>query len=511
MFETSLYAARRWLRAPLAVAKELFLPIGYPGTVHDGYLHYQLYDSLQGLCSYLRGVLCSAQVLQAAGVGNENATAWAAALTWALKDGMGMTSGLVFSYVAAPLFDAHVKEFRLFADFINNVALTLDMLAPYSPSLLLVTSASTVCKTLCGMSAAATKASITHYFATTGNMADLNAKEATQETLVSLLGMMLGVTLARQLQWLEQQQKHEDGDESSSSLTSQTIQWTVFIILTAIHMWANWRGVYLLRLPTLNRERAELVLRGMVAEDDDEDEEEESSLKQSAQAAAAAASDSAATTTTRQRQRLVRLKPLAKMEFPSPDEIFESLLASTWKIMWPGRLQFQARVEDMVRAALRYNNHHDSVWILNELTTIGEITRKYLLYVTPRNVRIQVCLLRGASTVDELEAFCHAYLLQLHLARSPHNGSGGGPPRLDHETVLEYGQMLKPLFGRDNNKNKNKSLDKNATPTILSKLQQKGWDVNDGRLYLGFPRRRTELLRLDDDNPLDHAAKKKEE
>ena len=107
---------RRLLTTPRTVCCELFLPIGFPTSVRDGYLEYQLYDSLQGLCSYLRGVLCNAQVLQAAGVGNAEATAWGAALAWAQRDGLGLLGGLAFSYAAAPHFDAHVKEFRLFAD-----------------------------------------------------------------------------------------------------------------------------------------------------------------------------------------------------------------------------------------------------------------------------------------------------------------------------------------------------------------------------------------------------------
>jgi hypothetical protein len=185
--------------APLRrILHDLFFPIGFPQSVADGYFEYQCYDSLQGLCSYLRGVLCSAQVLQAAGVGSASATALSAARTWALKDGASMLGGLLFSYSSAHMFDSYVKEFRLFADLINDVGLTLDMLAPYfgQDYFLWVSSAAGICRALCGLSAGATKSSITQHFAREGNMADLNAKEATQETLVSLMGMILGVTLA---------------------------------------------------------------------------------------------------------------------------------------------------------------------------------------------------------------------------------------------------------------------------------------------------------------------------
>ena len=39
-----------------------------------------MYDSLQGLCSYLRGVVSTSAVLEAAGVGNVDVTAMSAAM-----------------------------------------------------------------------------------------------------------------------------------------------------------------------------------------------------------------------------------------------------------------------------------------------------------------------------------------------------------------------------------------------------------------------------------------------
>ena len=47
--------------------------------MRDGYLSYQFYDSIQGLCSYLRGVVSTSAVLTAAGVGDVEATAMSAA------------------------------------------------------------------------------------------------------------------------------------------------------------------------------------------------------------------------------------------------------------------------------------------------------------------------------------------------------------------------------------------------------------------------------------------------
>ena len=400
----------RFISRPRQLARELFLPLGYPASVRDGYWEYQCYDSLQGLCSYLRGVLCSAQVLQAAGVGNEAATAWGAALTWAMKDGLAMIGGLVFSYVAAPQFDSHVKEFRLFADLINDVALTLDMVAPYfaydARALLLVSAASTLGKTLCGMSAAATKANITVYFAHKGdNMADLNAKEATQETLVSLVGMLLGVTLARWLLAYEQ----------SHPKWTQQIQWFTFVVLTVIHVWSNWKGVCILHLPTLNRERAECVLTPLV-------------LK-------ATASDMEITDDHNYYSYL-------STEIPSPTDVSESLVSSAAKMLWPGRLHLNAQFSDMITKC------QPSRSLLNWF--VVQIKYHYILTVD-RKDNIYVCLLQGAGANDEIQAFCHALMLLQKTS-------------LTEETIQYYGQVASAWI-------------RHAKYPLTERLSRAGWEI----------------------------------
>lgn len=64
---------------------DLFLPAGHPSTTAGGYLHYQVCDGVQGLCSYLRGVVSTGAALAAAGVGDSDATAMGAAVTWAVR------------------------------------------------------------------------------------------------------------------------------------------------------------------------------------------------------------------------------------------------------------------------------------------------------------------------------------------------------------------------------------------------------------------------------------------
>lgn len=278
----------------------------------------------------------------------------------------------MFSYNTSSLFDYYVKEFRLFADLINDVGLTLDMLAPYAERdcVLYVTGMGTICKVMCGIAAGATKGSITQHFCLRGNMADLNAKEGTQETLVSLIGMLLGIALARYLHELEQR---------DVPLTA-TVSWTIFAILTLVHVWANYEGVKVLRLRTLNRERATVALRGIVE-----------------QLAVYSSNTSSKTEKFADPVDLI----------PTPEDVSESLWASARMLLFsPGvKLGVQAKCildglspQDLASTLMKeFADEH------------------YLIIISARGGRIGVALRVGATDQDELKAFVHAMVIHRYV------------------------------------------------------------------------------------------------
>jgi hypothetical protein len=423
-----------WLDPLRQFLSDLFLPLGYPDTVPDTYLSYQLYDSLQGLCSYLRGVWCAAAVLEAAGVGDATASAWAVAITWMTKDGYAIIGGLLYSYSAAHLFDGHVKEFRLLADVMNDIGLTLDMAAPHIPKHHLPYWAGTavLCKTICGISAGATKGSITQHFAIAGNMADLNAKEATQETLMSLLGMILGVTAANLLVG------HDD--DNNNDPDRRITSWTIFIVLTIVHVWANWKGVMLLRLRTLNRARADLVFAEWLCQsatidgdirqeynsgssqkkkngDDDKDKKPKPPHGSN--------HEEKATVST------VELPP-AIIRLPTPDDVHESLWASFRHILFPRSVQLGVPLSQLLQSCspspstTTGNNDTimDDLYTLakpgeGETTTVtttnGPDEHYFLLVCDQKNAKdqqIKVSFGTDASEDAILRAYLHARLIQ---------------------------------------------------------------------------------------------------
>ena len=61
------------------------MPEGYPNSVSDDYVPYQIWDTVQAFCSSISGALAARAMFESIGVGDENATAYGATLTWLIK------------------------------------------------------------------------------------------------------------------------------------------------------------------------------------------------------------------------------------------------------------------------------------------------------------------------------------------------------------------------------------------------------------------------------------------
>lgn len=132
--------------------------------------------------------------------------------------------------------------YRLLADILNDFAFVLDCLSPAFPKPLrvLILSFSSVLRALCGVAAGSAKASLSAHFARWGNLGELNAKDSSQETVISLLGMLVGSIV---VQWV----------------TTPFATWSTLILLLSIHLETNRRAVRAVSMRTLNRQRADLV------------------------------------------------------------------------------------------------------------------------------------------------------------------------------------------------------------------------------------------------------------
>ncbi len=111
------------------------------------------------------------------GVGDSHASPTAALLLSVLQETMGRISTILFAHRLGTALEPECKMYRLAADIFNDAAMILDCLSPAFPKAARVgvLSASSVLRSLCGVAAGSSKASLSAHFATQGNLGELNA------------------------------------------------------------------------------------------------------------------------------------------------------------------------------------------------------------------------------------------------------------------------------------------------------------------------------------------------
>ena len=226
----------------------IFLPTGYPHTVSADYTPYQIYDSLQAFSSSIAGLLASRAVLQGIGVGDENASPTAAMLLSVLQESVGRIATIIFAHWRSRSIEAECKMYRLAADFFNDIAMILDCCSPMLPTAFRVPffCASSVFRAMCGVAGGSSKAILSSHFAQADNIGELNAKDSSQETIISLLGMWAGGIVV-------------------SNVTSTFATWTWLLTLLAVHLSTNYAAVRSVTMRTLNRQRANIVFSAFMA------------------------------------------------------------------------------------------------------------------------------------------------------------------------------------------------------------------------------------------------------
>ncbi|ORX98524.1 vitamin B6 photo-protection and homoeostasis-domain-containing protein, partial [Clohesyomyces aquaticus] len=227
---------------------DVFLPAGYPQSVTEDYIQFpHSQDSLQAFSSSIAGMLSSRAVLEGVGVGDASASPTGALLLSVLQESMGRIATILFAHKLGTSLEPECKMYRLAADIFNDTAMVLDCLSPAFPKAarVLVLGFSSVLRSLCGVCAGSAKASLSAHFAVKGNLGELNAKDGSQETVISLLGMLAGSVVV-------------------SWVTSPLATWTTLIGLLSIHIAMNYAAVTAVSMRTLNRQRANIVLGALL-------------------------------------------------------------------------------------------------------------------------------------------------------------------------------------------------------------------------------------------------------
>ncbi|XP_041094676.1 RUS1 family protein C16orf58 homolog [Polyodon spathula] len=224
------------------VFTSVFLPQGYPESVSEDYLRYQMWDTLQAFSSSLTGTLSTQATLRGVGVGSTEASVAAATVTWILRDGTGMLGRILFAWVKGSKLDCDAKKWRLFADVLNDVAIFMEIVAPAFPACFtLIVCSAGVFKSLVGVAGGATRAALTVHQARRDNMADVSAKDGSQETLVNLAGLLVSLLLIPLV------------------TDSTVLTFALYFLFTCLHLYANYQAVRSVVMETLNQARLSIL------------------------------------------------------------------------------------------------------------------------------------------------------------------------------------------------------------------------------------------------------------
>ncbi|XP_076608755.1 RUS family member 1 [Chaetodon auriga] len=228
----------------IGVFKSVFLPQGYPESVSTDYLQYQFWDTVQAFSSSLSGTLATQASLRGVGVGNQEATVAGATITWLLRDGTGMLGRILFAWQKGSKLDSEAKKWRLFADVLNDIAMFMEILAPYFPALFTpIVCTAGIFKSIVGVAGGATRAALTVHQARRDNMADISAKDGSQETLVNLAGLLISLVLVPLV------------------TDNPVLTISLFFLFTVLHLFANYKAVRSVIMETFNEARLSIVLQ----------------------------------------------------------------------------------------------------------------------------------------------------------------------------------------------------------------------------------------------------------
>uniref|UniRef100_A0A8C1B5K1 RUS family member 1 n=2 Tax=Cyprinus carpio TaxID=7962 RepID=A0A8C1B5K1_CYPCA len=213
------------------VFKSVFLPQGYPESVSEDYLQYQLWDTVQAFSSSLSGTLATQASLRGVGVGNQEATVAAATITWLLRDGTGMLGRILFAWFKG-----------LFADILNDVAMFMEIAAPHFPPFFtLIVCIAGIFKSIVGVAGGATRAALTVHQARRNNMADISAKDGSQVN-ICVSGLLVSLALIPLV------------------TDNPLLTFILFFLFTVLHLFANYKAVRSVVMETLNEARLSIVL-----------------------------------------------------------------------------------------------------------------------------------------------------------------------------------------------------------------------------------------------------------
>jgi len=255
---------------------------------------------------------------------------------------------------------------------------------------------------MCGVAAGACGGSINLYWSKGSDISDINAKFGAQNTVTGSLGLLFAALFAR-----------------SISSTAPTIIWSLYALLTALHIYANVKCMRLIEFDYLNTVRANIVIENFLASRQD------GTIKM----------------TPRQ---VARLEPLLFLGRQGRNTVskFPIRMGVSFETLYHHLIN-----DSSLQAQLQVSKKPYAIALAN----VG------------RCPTILVCLFSQATTRDSLEAYFHATLFGDSLNRL-------GVPRTAVTSDM-HGRVTSAMLDA------NVECEK-AWPAFVSDAECHGWDLN---------------------------------
>ncbi|KAK4510062.1 uncharacterized protein ATC70_006231 [Mucor velutinosus] len=227
--------------------REMFLPVGYPESVHDCYKKFHAWLFLETYVGSAIGVLCSQAMLASLGLGTMEATGGAVAIQWVLKDGIGEIGKLFFIKRYASSFDSHPKTWKFVCEIFSTVGSFLQLCTSVvTPKLFLpLAAAGNMFELIHESIWIASHMTFTKHFSPNGNIGDIVAKDDAQMSTAHLMGMLTGVGLI-------------------SVSHSPMFLFGVFAVLSPINIWSTTKMLHAAKFEILNQAKLTLLSREFI-------------------------------------------------------------------------------------------------------------------------------------------------------------------------------------------------------------------------------------------------------
>lgn len=236
--------ARRQALKVKAFLHTMFLPVGFPHSVHSVYKSTHIWQFCETTIGSAMSVLCSQAMLSSLGLSASPATSGttAVAINWVLKDIVGEVLKLGFIQQFAQSFDSHPKSWKLVGEVcsLTGSLMQLSTALVGSKYFLLFAGLGFGLRSIHFSIWGATHMTFTRNFALSGNVGDVVAKDDTQMAVAHLLGTAIGAGLL--------------------SLSHSThVLFMEFMVFAPVHLWATLALLNATRFPVLNQTNLSLL------------------------------------------------------------------------------------------------------------------------------------------------------------------------------------------------------------------------------------------------------------